>query len=250
MRKARSQKARPHSSQTWKRRDPGNRRHPSAVADHSGKKRGRFDSASRIISMTAHALRQIRLVYDGAGPDARQDRDLISGRLLGGPWRHLDQTSELSTPKRGNRPESSLMPGTRARVERGDATWWRPGSSRRRKGGTGGRSGRGCGRRWWSGRTRSRPNQDVWLEITVDDVALGPLPAYWIENKGVNSLWHVPIPPQAVGVRLHYRSAARSPGRSWSPALRRTRSSGPTFPTARNRPRSSGRVPRGWSATG
>ena len=55
-------------------------------------------------------------------------------------------------------------------------------------------------------------NQDVWLEITVDDVALGPLPAYWLENKGVNSLWHVPIPPQGVGVRLHYRSAARSPG--------------------------------------
>ena len=55
-------------------------------------------------------------------------------------------------------------------------------------------------------------NQDVWLEVSVDDVALGPLPAYWIENKGVNSLWHVPIPPQGVGVRLHYRAAARSPG--------------------------------------
>jgi GH15 family glucan-1,4-alpha-glucosidase len=55
-------------------------------------------------------------------------------------------------------------------------------------------------------------NQEVWLEITVDDVSLGPLPAYWVENKGVNSLWHVPIPPQGVGVRLHYRSGARSPG--------------------------------------
>jgi glucoamylase len=52
-------------------------------------------------------------------------------------------------------------------------------------------------------------NQDVWLEISADDVTLSPLPAYWIENKGVNSLWHVPIPPQRVGVRLHYRSAAR-----------------------------------------
>ena len=51
--------------------------------------------------------------------------------------------------------------------------------------------------------------QDVWLEISADDVELGPIPAYWIENKGVNSLWHVPIPPQAVGARLHYRSAAR-----------------------------------------
>ena len=53
-------------------------------------------------------------------------------------------------------------------------------------------------------------NQDVWLEIRVDDVALGPLPAYWVENKGVNSLWHVPIPPQGVGVRLRYRSGAKS----------------------------------------
>ena len=55
-------------------------------------------------------------------------------------------------------------------------------------------------------------NQDVWLELSADDVNLGPLPAYWLENKGVNSLWHVPVPPQRVGVRLHYRSAARSEG--------------------------------------
>jgi hypothetical protein len=52
-------------------------------------------------------------------------------------------------------------------------------------------------------------DQTVWLEIAVDDVPIGPLPAYWVENKGVNSLWHIPIPPQAVGARLHYRSAAR-----------------------------------------
>ena len=53
------------------------------------------------------------------------------------------------------------------------------------------------------------PNQDVWIEVSADDVPLGPLPAYWLENKGVNSLWHVPIPPQAVNVRLHYRAGAR-----------------------------------------
>ncbi len=88
-------------------------------------------------------------------------------------------------------------------------------------------------------------NQEVWLEIAVDDLALGPLPAYWIENKGVNSLWHVPIPPQGVGVRLHYRSAARGPARSWFTVPPRTRSSGPTFPTVRNRPRSSGPGPEG-----
>ena len=55
-------------------------------------------------------------------------------------------------------------------------------------------------------------DQEVWLEIAVDDVPLGPLPAYWVENKGVNSFWHVPIPPQAVGARLRYRSAARRGG--------------------------------------
>ncbi len=48
-------------------------------------------------------------------------------------------------------------------------------------------------------------NQEVWLELSADDTVLGPLPAYWIENKGVNSLWLVPIPPHGVGVRLHYR---------------------------------------------
>ena len=51
-------------------------------------------------------------------------------------------------------------------------------------------------------------NQRVWLEILADDLDLGRIPAYWIENKGGNSYWHAPIPPQAVGVRLHYRSMA------------------------------------------
>jgi glucoamylase len=54
--------------------------------------------------------------------------------------------------------------------------------------------------------------QDVWLEISADDVAIGPLPAYWVENKGVNSFWHVPIPPQAVGARLRYRSVIQLAG--------------------------------------
>ena len=55
-------------------------------------------------------------------------------------------------------------------------------------------------------------NQEVWLDVSADEVALGQLPAYWIENKGVNSLWHVPIPPQSVGARLHYRSVSRREG--------------------------------------
>jgi hypothetical protein len=48
--------------------------------------------------------------------------------------------------------------------------------------------------------------QRAWLEVWADDLALGLLPAYWIENKGGNSFWHAPIPPQGVGTRLHYRA--------------------------------------------
>jgi glucoamylase len=55
-------------------------------------------------------------------------------------------------------------------------------------------------------------DQEVWLELSADDASIGPLPAYWMENKGVHSLWHVPIPPQAVNVRLHYRAWARCRG--------------------------------------
>lgn len=55
-------------------------------------------------------------------------------------------------------------------------------------------------------------NQEVRLEITVDDRPIGPLPAYWLENKGPNSFWHVPVPPQPVGSRLKYRSVARQNG--------------------------------------
>ncbi len=49
-------------------------------------------------------------------------------------------------------------------------------------------------------------NQRVWLEVEVDDLKLGRFPAFWLVNKGSNSLWHVPIPPQGVGARLRYRA--------------------------------------------
>src|SRR5262245_61504222 len=49
-------------------------------------------------------------------------------------------------------------------------------------------------------------NQRVWLDLSADEIHLGLLPAYWIENKGGNSFWHAPIPPQGVGARLHYRA--------------------------------------------
>ncbi len=58
--------------------------------------------------------------------------------------------------------------------------------------------------------------QEVWLELNADDESIGPLPAFWMENKGVNSLWHVPIPPQAVNVRMHYRARAVCRGESAS----------------------------------
>ena len=94
-------------------------------------------------------------------------------------------------------------------------------------------------------------NQRVWLEILADDLDLGRIPAYWIENKGGNSFWHAPIPPQAVGVRLHYRSVAEHEGARDRPtAPTRTRSSGRTCPTAPNRPTCWEPRPRGWSATG
>ena len=48
--------------------------------------------------------------------------------------------------------------------------------------------------------------QRVWLELSAGEANLGLLPAYWIENKGGNSFWQSPIPPQTVGTRLHYRS--------------------------------------------
>ena len=53
-------------------------------------------------------------------------------------------------------------------------------------------------------------NQRVRVELSADDLFLGCLPAYWIENKGGNSLWTAPLPPQGVGVRLHYRAIVDS----------------------------------------
>jgi GH15 family glucan-1,4-alpha-glucosidase len=54
--------------------------------------------------------------------------------------------------------------------------------------------------------------QIVLLELTVDDQVLGSLPGFWLENRGVNSLWHVALPPQAVGSRIRYRVIAESAG--------------------------------------
>jgi glucoamylase len=61
----------------------------------------------------------------------------------------------------------------------------------------------------------SHPVQDhqrAWLELSADDMELGLLPAYWIENKAGNSYWHAPVPPQGVGIRLHYRAIVERDG--------------------------------------
>ena len=93
-------------------------------------------------------------------------------------------------------------------------------------------------------------DQEVWLEATADDAPIGPLPAFWVENKGVNSLWHVPIPPQAVGVRLHYRAWARCRGESASGPFQDAMVR-PNLPDRVRLLRAGGlRAPRGWSATG
>ena len=78
------------------------------------------------------------------------------------------------------------------------------------KGRHGGRSGRGCGRRSSSARTRSRPTRRSGSNSRPTTSPLGPLPAFWIENKGVNSLWHVPIPP--AGGRRPAPLPGRRPG--------------------------------------
>ncbi len=52
--------------------------------------------------------------------------------------------------------------------------------------------------------------QQVWLELRVDGQWVGRLPAFWQENRGGNSYWHVPIPPQNVAARLQYWAVVRT----------------------------------------
>ena len=165
-----------------------------------------------------------------------------------GPWRDRGEAFRIELPVRDDRTSRTR---TAARADEAIASWWRPGSRRRRRAGTAGRSGRGCGRRSSSARTRSRPTRRSGSRSRPTTSRSGPLPAYWIENKGVNSLWHVPIPPQAVGARLHYRSAARSAGSEigLQPVPGHDRPPQPARPDRVGRDRR-GRAPRGWSATG
>ena len=41
-------------------------------------------------------------------------------------------------------------------------------------------------------------DQAVWVEFKLEDQEPNRLPGYWLENRGVNSFWHVALPPQAV----------------------------------------------------
>lgn len=51
-------------------------------------------------------------------------------------------------------------------------------------------------------------NQRVWIEVLADDEPLGLMPGFWVENRGPNNLWHVPVPSLAVNARLKYRAVA------------------------------------------
>ncbi len=51
--------------------------------------------------------------------------------------------------------------------------------------------------------------QRVWMEVTVGEECLGKLPGHWLENRGVNSLWHVAIPPMGPNARIRYRAVAQ-----------------------------------------
>ena len=93
-------------------------------------------------------------------------------------------------------------------------------------------------------------NQRVWLELTADDLQLGLLPAYWIENKGGNSFWHAPIPPQGVGVRLHYRAIVERDGGERGQSTYQDTIVRPNLPDRTEVDRvAAARRPRGWSAT-
>lgn len=52
----------------------------------------------------------------------------------------------------------------------------------------------------------SQGEVEVWLELYVNDRPMGRLPTFYLETKGVNCLWHAPIPPQPVNTRIRYRS--------------------------------------------
>lgn len=53
--------------------------------------------------------------------------------------------------------------------------------------------------------------QRVRLEIHVDDRPHASIPAYWLENRDPNSLWHVPVPPLPVEARVRYRAILALP---------------------------------------
>ena len=136
--------------------------------------------------------------------------------------------SPLAQMRERNRINHSL-PAVRRKLIEGTSRGARPsivlGGEDARQLGDAGNLDRDSGERPWRGPIRAgmwsaavigthpvEDNQRVWLEILADDLDLGRIPAYWIENKAGNSFWHAPIPPQAVGVRLHYRSVAEHAG--------------------------------------
>ena len=62
-------------------------------------------------------------------------------------------------------------------------------------------------------RHRTHPVQDhqrAWLELSADDCRSASCRPTGSRTRRGNSFWHAPVPPQGVGVRLHYRADRRA----------------------------------------
>ena len=92
-------------------------------------------------------------------------------------------------------------------------------------------------------------NQRAWLELAADDLQLGLLPAYWIENKAGNSFWHAPVPPQGSERGSITAPSSSKRGASGDRAFTRIRSSVPTCRTSPKPPNRRFPTRRAWSGT-
>jgi hypothetical protein len=86
--------------------------------------------------------------------------------------------------------------------------------------------------------------QEVWLELQAGDEFSGTMPGFWLQNRENNSLWHVPIPPQPVGTRLHYRACARR-GQEMAHSAYQDVEVRPNLPVRTEAARTPGGIPEG-----
>ena len=91
-------------------------------------------------------------------------------------------------------------------------------------------------------------NQRSGWNLAADDLSSGLLPAYWIENKGGNSLWHAPIPLRGSAFGSIIARSSNPPRRLFRPEPYQDTIVRPTCRTGRRR-RTPWWSPRPWSAT-